>query len=450
MTLKKREKDALTPLDKGESLSSSGVRVLNIFLYTLLTATVVTLIGILLFYIFSLAQMYNYGTDAPDISKWLLGIFSDFVEIMNCSLDDKPHIDMGSSYPPIAIAILYPFAFICKDVFSTYATSVDIPDINELTSRVVCHYEFWIALLLFFIICIVSICILVSRIYKLSFKNTIKASIVIIMSAPFVYAIMRGNTIYFALIFLLLFLLFYRSRNPILREISYICLALAGCIKIYPLFFGVFLLKDKKIFASIRVAVYFILIFVLSFKIFPDSGGAKPLIENLQGFMADPERLASYRNLSLTALLYKIVSLFSKTAVTTEAFENVNLTILIILFVAATVTAIATRSNLSRALICSGIVILIPSITYFYVLVFEIVPFMEYLKAYDTLSKKTRIIYGAMFMFLMFTPILLPQVYIPHVLIIIFMVSAEMYKIVRREIIPFFKNKKKSKKTVSA
>ena len=67
------------------------------------------------------------------------------------------------------------------------------------------------------------------------------------------------------MIFLLLFLLLYKSDNAILRELGYISLVLAGLIKIYPLFFGVFLLKDKKIFASARVAVYFFSIFFLSF-----------------------------------------------------------------------------------------------------------------------------------------------------------------------------------------
>ena len=70
------------------------------------------------------------------------------------------------------------------------------------------------------------------------------------------------------------------------------------------------------------------------------------------------------------------------------------------------------------------------------------IPFMEYLKAYDGLSKRTRILYGIMFMIMFFTPLLLPQVYIPHMLIILFMACREIYKVFAGEIVPFFKSKK--------
>ena len=73
---------------KSEPLSTSQTKCLNIFLYTVLTATITTLVGILLFYIYSLANMYHGTASGP--SMWLLGIFSDFVEIMSFSLEDSP------------------------------------------------------------------------------------------------------------------------------------------------------------------------------------------------------------------------------------------------------------------------------------------------------------------------------------------------------------------------
>ena len=422
------------------TLSSGQTRVLNIFFYTMLAATVTAMIGIILFYVYSLAALYH-DTEAKT-SLWLLTIFSDFVEIMNFSLDDSPYLaDVGSSYPPIAIMVLYPFALICKGVFAQYSAREDL-DIAELTSLVVRHPQFWVAILLFFFICILSIIWLVTRKYKLDLKATLKMAIVISFSAPFIYAIMRGNTIYFALIFILIFLLLYNSDKPMLREIALICLAVAGAIKIYPLFFGVFLLKKKKIFASFRVALYFAVIFFVSFKFFSGSSGdVNPFVENLQGFMSDAERLSCFRNLSLTALLYKIVHLFSPAATESAAFGGVNLALLIILFLAATVTATVTRSNLSRAVICSAVVILIPSVSYYYVVIFEIIPFMEYLMAYDSMSKRSKLIYGIIFMLLMFTPVLLPQFFIPHALSIIFMLSYEIYKVISSEIIPWFKKR---------
>ncbi len=449
MTAKRKDKGISRLFANSTELSVGQSRVFHIFLYTMLTATIVTLIGILLFYIYSLSAVYHGVAKGP--SLWLLGIFSDFVEIMSYALKDSPYLEgVGSSYPAIAIMVLYPFALICKGVFAEY-TYLGTVDINEFTSRVIVHPEFWIALLLFFAVGTLSVTFLITRIYKFDFKLSVKTVLLVIMSAPFVYAIMRGNTIYFALIFILLFLLFYKSKNPFLRELSYICLAIAGCIKIYPLFFGVFLLKDKKLFASFRVAMYFCIIFFSSFYLFSGTGGdADPFFENLNGFMGDAERLACYRNLSITALLYKIVHLFSPAATAAKAFTIVNLVILGTVFTLATVTATATKNKLSRSMICAAVVILIPPVSYYYVLVFTVIPFMEYIMSYDSLSRAKQAIYGGMFMFLMLTPLLIPQIYIPNMLIISTMAGMETVSVIKNEMLPYFKNKKAAKKTKAA
>ena len=445
MMFGKKESSDKKSLFFGNSIdiSDGQTRILNLFVYTVLTTTIISMIAIILVYAHTLALALN-GIDTPLIG-WLRGIFADFVEVMDFSLADSPYSNRaGSSYPPLAIAILYPFALICKGVFAKYSGEefADLT-INELTSKVSCHPEFWIALVLFFCVCIFSITYIASRICRFDLKNAVKITLLAAFSGPFVYAIMRGNAIYFALIFVLLFLLLYKSKNPVLREISYICLAIAGCLKIYPLFFGVFLLKDKKIFASARVAVYFGLIFFLSFKLFPGNAeGADPFLENLQGFMSDSGILMNFRNLSFTSLLYKSVYLFSPAAAETAVFDRINLILLILLFLVATIAAVYTRSDLSRAVICSAIIILIPSVSYFYVLIFELIPFMEYFKSYDSLSKRNRIIYGALFMFIFIVPIMIPQFYIPHTLIIIFMVACEVYKIITKEMIPRIKGRK--------
>ena len=128
--------------------------------------------------------------------------------------------------------------------------------------------------------------------------------------------------------------------------------------------------------------------------------------------------------------------LFSPAATETIAFSIVNLLVLVAVFAVATVTAVYTSSRLSRAIICTAIVILIPPISYYYVLIFMMIPFMEYLMSFDSLSRPIRILYGCAFMFMMLTPILLPQIYIPHMLIISSMLAYEEYKVIKNEILP--------------
>lgn len=416
-------------------LSPGQNRCLNLFFYATLFGTVAAMLGIILYYVYAFAALHN-GDHRFD---WLLGIFSDFVEIMNASLKDSPYITNGTSYPPIAVMVLYPFALICQKVFATYSHMSGLT-VDELTARVILHKEFWIALLLFFFISIVSVILIVIKRYRLDPKASLRVASLITFAAPFVYAIMRGNTIYFALVFLLLFLLLYKSPRPAVRELAYLCLVLSGSIKIYPLFFGVYLLHKKKFFASIRVGVYFAILFFLSFHFFRTGlDGMDPFVDNLSGFIFSDDRWLSMRNLSISALLYKIFYLLSPALADSVPFMVVNLAVMAVFFLVATVTGIGTRSSFSRALLATSVVVLFPTVSYFYVLTFTLIPFMEFLRSYDCFSPIKQRLYAAGFFFLFFTFFLLPQCFIPHTLIILAMFGTEAYGVIKHELIPFFR-----------
>lgn len=402
------------PLSRGQN------KILNIFFYTVLAGVFATMLGAILYYVYAYAALHS-GSNSFD---WLLGIFSDFVYIMNVSLEESPYIIEDSSYPPIAIAVLYPFALICRGVFAKYAN--EVLTVDELTSRVILHHEFWIAMSLFFVVCSALVIVITVRRYRLAPVDALKTGIIILTSAPFIYAVMRGNTIYFALIFLLLFMLLYKSENPVLREIGYICLAIAGLIKIYPLFFGVFLLCEKKLWASARVAVYTLTAFVLSFMIF--EGGISdflPFLENLGEFASNNLRLGAGNNLSLTSVIYKLFALFSKTPDESAVFGAVNAIILAAVFIIAAVAAVFAKTAFSRCVIASSVVVLIPSVSYFYVLMFMLLPFMEFVLSYETLSIKKRRLYTVLFMLLLFPPFIATQFFVPQSIAVITMLTTE-------------------------
>lgn len=401
-------------------LSRSQNKILNIFFYTVLVGVFATMLGAILYYVYAYAALHA-GSDSFD---WLLGIFSDFVYIMNVSLEESPYIVEDSSYPPVAIAVLYPFALICRGVFAKYAERV--LTVDELTSKVILHREFWIAMVLFFVVCSALVILITVRRYRLAPAAALKTGIIILTSAPFIYAVMRGNTIYFALIFLLLFMLLYKDENPVLREVGYICLAVAGLIKIYPLFFGVFLLCEKKLLASVRVAVYTVIGFVFSFMLF--KGGLSdlaPFLENLGEFASNGLRLGAGNNLSLTSVLYKAVALFSKTAAEGAVFGAVNAVLTVAVFAVAAVAAVLAKNTFTRCVIASSVVVLIPSVSYFYVLVFMLLPFMEFIADYDALSAKKRRLYTVLFMLLLFPPLIATQFFVPHSIAVTVMLAVE-------------------------
>ena len=406
---------------------NSNKKIYNSFFTAITVGTVIAMIAIILYYVYAFASMYNGSTKFD----WLLGIFSDFVVIMNYSLEESPYVVGDSSYPPIAIAILYPFALICKDVFAQFEFSEMTAD--ELTAEVIIYPQFWVAILLFFAICSLLIILLTSHLFGIKGKDRLKLGVMIMFSAPFIYTVMRGNTIYFALIFLVAFLILKDSKNPVARELSYVCLAIAGAIKLYPLFFGVFLLKDKKIFASFRVAVYFALIFGASFFFFRnDFGDVSPFIDNLGGFMSNEVRLLATNNLSISAQLYKLLHLFVPgLSAESTLFSVINLTVIFAVFAISTYAAIATKSNFSRYAICFAIVVLIPTISYFYVIIFSILAFLEYIRIYGEMNIKKRIFYFIAFLFLFTSFVVIAKNFIPHSLIIMAILAVEIISVIK-------------------
>ena len=413
--------------DRNIHFYGANRRVFNRFFAALTVGTFVAMLGIILYYVLAFASLYN-GSNKFD---WLLGIFSDFVVIMNFSLEESPYVVGDSSYPPIAIAILYPFALICKNVFAKYSFTELTAD--ELTAKVATHPQFWAAIILFFLICSLLTILLVARLFGIKGKDKLTLGVIILLSAPFVFAVMRGNTIYFALIFLLAFLILKDQKNPVAREFAYFCLAFAGAIKIYPLFFGVFLLKDKKIFASFRVAVYFGLISVFSFLMMQnDFDNFSPFLNHLGGFMSNELRLLGTNNLSVSAHLYRFLHLFIRSLdAESMLFSVINLSVLILLFLVSTIAAVGTKSDFSRYVICFAIVLLVPSISYFYVLIFAILPFMEYLRTYSQMSLARRVFYFFAFMVLFLTPFIVAQNFTPHSLVVIAMLTLELVSVTR-------------------
>ncbi len=422
--------------DRNICFYGANKKVFNRFFAILTVGTFISMLGIILYYVLAFASLSN-GSNKFD---WLLGIFSDFVVIMNFSLEESPYVVGDSSYPPIAIAILYPFALICKNVFSKYSFTELTAD--ELTAKLAMHHQFWVAIILFFLICSVLTILLVSRLFGIKGKNILTLGVIILLSAPFVYAVMRGNTIYFALIFLLAFLILKDQKNPFAREFAYFCLAFAGAIKIYPLFFGVFLLKDKKIFASFRVAIYFALISVFSFLMMQnDFENFSPFLNHLGGFMSNEVRLLGTNNLSITAHLYRFLHTFIRSLdAESTLFSAINLSVLILVFLLSTVAAVGTKKDFSRYVICFAVVLLIPSISYFYVLIFSILPFMEYLRTYSQMSLPKRVFYFFAFMVLMLTPLILAQNFTLHSIVVITMLVVELVSVFRE-----FKSRRKLK-----
>ncbi len=90
----------------------------------------------------------------------------------------------------------------------------------------------------------------------------------LIVSAPMLFSIERGNTIIATVFFLGFFIFFNGSKSMVCRELALIALAAAAAFKITPAVFGILLVYRRSWKEVLRIVIYGILLFFLPFLFF--------------------------------------------------------------------------------------------------------------------------------------------------------------------------------------
>lgn len=121
-------------------------------------------------------------------------------------------------------------------------------------------------------ICILLIYSLISEMWN--YKKPLKqwGIILLMLSVPFLFTVERGNIILLAFIGTLAFFVMKDSEKRWVRDIGYLCLAFAAAIKIYPAILGFVLVKEKRYKEALRLAIYGIVVFTVSFLFFCEEG----------------------------------------------------------------------------------------------------------------------------------------------------------------------------------
>lgn len=113
-------------------------------------------------------------------------------------------------------------------------------------------------------------------------------TISMLFTVPFLYQYERGNIIFLALCFTMLFFLWKDSENRILRELSFFSLAGAAGLKIYPAVFGLLLVREKRYKEAVRLMIYGLISFFLPFLCFGSFlGNIKKMISNMKTVTAE-------------------------------------------------------------------------------------------------------------------------------------------------------------------
>lgn len=134
------------------------------------------------------------------------------------------------------------------------------------------------------IICCVLFAVFIFQNLKAKKHISVMILLFFILNVPMLRLMERGNILFIALVLIAFFFGYKDSENKVLRELSYIALALASGIKLYPALFGILLLFDKKFKEAIRTVIYGVLAFILPFAFYGGIEGFKLWYRNIRSF----------------------------------------------------------------------------------------------------------------------------------------------------------------------
>lgn len=253
----------------------------------------IMLLGAIEFYVYlivtngaCLNELIFYNPNDP-----FADMFMDFYNPVRSLFMDNPYTQVKAMYPPIVYLILELFSgTIPKSSIAHDMTSFIGVDYNTLlmarNSR-----EAIFAYVMFSLVNITLLVVMVRFILRNHSKRfSLLFSFLIIFSYPFLYMFDRGQILIVTINSLLFFVLSRESKSKIINELGLASLALAICTKIYPVFFALLLLRERKFGQLLRTGLYTVLLFLIPFAFY---GGLDAIIAIFNNVFAVSEDLSN-------------------------------------------------------------------------------------------------------------------------------------------------------------
>lgn len=235
---------------------------------------------ILALWIFSLAVCLLLG---PDSFGYMLywkrsDYWNDhFNSVVHCY--EGPYTIYELNYPGLAVVIYEAIGelIIPASGISRVAGQEDIEYVEAVRDSAVGTWSYLLmAVTVMVLLAVLSYSILRKRGFG---KYSPVAAILVVFSFPFLFAFDRGNSIILAVLLILVFIRWYDSESRYARWGAYIAIALAVGIKIYPAYFLILLLRDRRLkdFAAC-LALSLAMVFLPAFLV---EGGPLEMLRNI-------------------------------------------------------------------------------------------------------------------------------------------------------------------------
>ncbi|MCQ2398929.1 MAG: glycosyltransferase 87 family protein [Clostridia bacterium] len=306
--------------------------------------------------------------------------YGDFFNVLEFIKNRSPYTyfeDNGlqgtANYPPLAYLLMYPFYLL-----ASVGGEISVHDPWGLTSMV-----------LYILIATVPVAVLFCR--KLGFTRSVcvLTALGVFTSYLAYFEIERLNVILYATLFLTVYCSWYDSDSKVKRQFAYMGLAAAGAIKLYPLFLGVLLIRDKRFKDCFIVAFYFAVFFFLPFFFFKGGiGNLKLFIGEILKFNGEHSVDFNMNDVSFKKMIASYASLISGKSVV-EIFNSSVLTYIKYGFFALSCIALFTvKDKFKFALLATCAYLNFTDLNYTYCLLLMLPPFM-YLINSERLSDET-------------------------------------------------------------
>jgi hypothetical protein len=213
-------------------------------------------------------------------------------------------------------------------------------------------------------------------------------AISVALSAPFLFQYERANLIILALLFTMLFVRLKDSEKPIVRELSYICLAVAASLKIYPALFGLLLVREKRWKDCLRCVGWGLVLFLFPFLFFEGFTGLFTLLRNILNtsslFQVNGYGYkVNYAN--TFSMLLTLVGFPSGALI--NAWQYVSYFIAILLLVGV----FFHRSQWKILALLSLFTLGVPAFSYIYTLLFMVIPLIAFLNEEEKHTRLDRV-----------------------------------------------------------
>lgn len=226
------------------------------------TLFIIMLIGLALMQVFS-AIMNYIGAGEPfgySMYMFMTDSFRDFYDVMFAARTDNPYtyMNLGITATPLTILVI-------KVLSVTSRTEI----LDEYNSDYGIHFA-TTAMVFVMTMMAIALClaIVLNSMLKYGKLGNVSFVLLTMFSAPFVFALEKGSLVSLSVLFVLLFINGQDSEKRIEKELSYVCLALAVALSIYPVLLVLMLVKGKDFIGLAKSLVYSAVLFLLPTVVF--------------------------------------------------------------------------------------------------------------------------------------------------------------------------------------